>query len=193
MPASTLAPVMTDRATSPASSRRVYSFARGRADGTRDMRDVLGGKGANLAEMTNLGIPVPPGFTIACAACTEYLATGAEPAGLRDEVTRAVATLSEVTERSFGSPVAPLLVSVRSGAPVSMPGMMETILNLGLNDRTVLALAKASGNARFAYDSYRRFLQMFGEVVLGVPHDQFESLLKAKRLVSGATSDAELR
>src|SRR5215472_11663383 len=119
VPTSTLAPPMADRSASPASSRRVYSFARGRADGTRDMRDVLGGKGANLAEMTNLGIPVPPGFTIACSACTEYLATGAEPAGLRDEVGKAVAALSEVTERSFGSPETPLLVSVRSGAPVS--------------------------------------------------------------------------
>jgi pyruvate,orthophosphate dikinase len=182
---------MTERPTH-ASPRLVYQFARGHADGTRDMRDVLGGKGANLAEMTNLGIPVPPGFTIACTACIEYLASRTVPPTLSAEVAQAITALSGVTGKGFGSTEAPLLVSVRSGAPVSMPGMMETILNLGLNDRTVIGLARASGDARFAYDSYRRFLQMYGEVVLGVPHGQFESLLKAKRLVSGAVTDADL-
>ena len=156
------------------------------------MRDVLGGKGANLAEMTNLGVPVPPGFTIACQAGVDFLATGAAPGSLRDEVARALARLEEVTGKRFGDPRDPLLVSVRSGAPVSMPGMMETILNLGLNDRTVLGLARASGTARFAYDSYRRFLQMYGDVVLGVPLQQFESLLGTKRLMAGAATDAEL-
>jgi pyruvate,orthophosphate dikinase len=183
---------MTGRPSVGASPHLVYSFADGRADGNRDMRDVLGGKGANLAEMTNLGVPVPPGFTIACSACTHYLDTGHPPSTLADEVTRAVSALERVTGRGFGRPDDPLLVSVRSGSPVSMPGMMETILNLGLNDRTVLGLARASGDARFAYDSYRRFLQMYGDVVLGVPHELFESLLGAKRLVEGVTTDAEL-
>ncbi|HEX2780939.1 MAG TPA: pyruvate, phosphate dikinase [Gemmatimonadaceae bacterium] len=173
-------------------TQNVYFFGNGRAEGTKDMKAVLGGKGANLAEMTNLGVPVPPGFTIACSACIEYLKTGAAPAGLREDVSGNIARLEETCGRGFGDPRAPLLVSVRSGAPVSMPGMMETILNLGLNDRTVVGLAQQSGSARFAYDSYRRFIQMYGDVVLGVPSQQFEHLLSAKRLTSGASSDAEL-
>jgi pyruvate, orthophosphate dikinase len=182
---------MTDHADATA-SRLVYGFGNNRADGARDMRDVLGGKGANLAEMTNLGVPVPPGFTIACQAGIDFLSTGAAPAALRPAVDRALAHLESTTGKGFGDPANPLLVSVRSGAPVSMPGMMETILNLGLNDRTVVGLGRVSGDARFAYDSYRRFLQMYGDVVLGVPVRQFESLLTAKRIVSGAGSDAEL-
>ena len=170
----------------------VHFFGNGKADGTRAMRDVLGGKGANLAEMTNLGVPVPPGFTIATQCCIDYLRDRTIPASLRDEVTAAVRRLESVSKKGFGSETDPLLVSVRSGAPVSMPGMMETILNLGLNDRTVVALAKASGNARFAYDSYRRFLQMYGDVVLGVPLHKFESLLRAKRIMTGAETDAQL-
>ena len=173
-------------------SRLVYFFGDGKAEGTRDMKAVLGGKGANLAEMTNLGVPVPPGFTIACEVCVEYLRTGSYPPSLRDEVARNLAALEAATGRTLGDPRNPLLVSVRSGAPVSMPGMMETILNLGLNDRTVIGLARASGNARFAYDSYRRFIQMYGDVVLGVPIQQFEHLLKSKRLTSGVQTDAEL-
>ncbi|MFN2564496.1 MAG: pyruvate, phosphate dikinase [Gemmatimonadaceae bacterium] len=173
-------------------TKSVYFFAQGRAEGTKDMKAVLGGKGANLAEMTNLGVPVPPGFTIACSVCVEYLRTGTFPDVLRDEVATYMARLEEATDRGFGSATNPLLVSVRSGAPVSMPGMMETILNLGLNNVTVLALARQSENARFAYDSYRRFIQMYGDVVLGVPHHQFEHLLQAKRLVAGARADAEL-
>jgi len=172
--------------------RLVYAFGNGHADGTRDMKAILGGKGANLAEMTNLGVPVPPGFTIACSACTAYLAAGRPPDGLRDAVSRAMVGLEEASGKRFGDPGSPLLVSVRSGAPVSMPGMMETILNLGLNDTTVLGLARTSGNARFAYDSYRRFLQMYGDVVLSVPHHHFESLLRAKRIVAGVHTDAEL-
>src|SRR5690348_1394043 len=170
----------------------VYFFGNGRAEGTRDMRDVLGGKGANLAEMTNLGVPVPPGFTIACSACIDYLRNGARPPSLEDEVTAGLRRLEEATGRGFGDTNNPLLVSVRSGAPVSMPGMMETILNLGLNDRTVLALARQSGSARFAYDSYRRFIQMYADVVLGVPIQSFEHLLRAKRMTEGVETDAEL-
>ncbi|HEX8848067.1 MAG TPA: pyruvate, phosphate dikinase [Gemmatimonadaceae bacterium] len=173
-------------------TQKVYFFGNGKADGTKDMKAVLGGKGANLAEMTNLGVPVPPGFTIACSACVEYLADGTIADALREEVARNLERLEQTADRAFGDPRNPLLVSVRSGAPVSMPGMMETILNLGLNDRTVLGLAQQSGNARFAYDSYRRFIQMYGDVVLGVPIHQFEHLLKAKRMTSGVESDADL-
>jgi pyruvate, orthophosphate dikinase len=174
------------------SAKAVYFFGDGMAEGTRDMKAVLGGKGANLAEMTNLGVPVPPGFTIACALCNAYLRDQAIPDSLRHDVHEALRRLERVTGKGFGDANNPLLVSVRSGAPVSMPGMMETILNLGLNDRTVTGLARASGNPRFAYDSYRRFLQMYGDVVLGVPSSQFEHLLSAKRLTSGASSDAQL-
>jgi pyruvate,orthophosphate dikinase len=170
----------------------VYFFGNGRADGTREMKAVLGGKGANLAEMTNLGIPVPPGFTIASSACIQYLTGGGAPAGLREEVTSNLSRLEEVSGKRFGDSSNPLLVSVRSGAAVSMPGMMETVLNLGLNDETVEGLARLSGNPRFAWDAYRRFLQMYGDVVLGVPSSSFESLLTGKRLVSRVESDAEL-
>jgi pyruvate,orthophosphate dikinase len=173
-------------------TRLVYFFGNGKADGTREMKRVLGGKGANLAEMTNLGVPVPPGFTIACEVCVSYLRDGTYPDALRDEVARNVELLERATEKRFGDPDNPLLVSVRSGAPVSMPGMMETILNLGLNNVTVQGLAQKSGSARFAYDSFRRFLQMYGDVVLGVPIQDFESLLKGKRLLEGVASDAEL-
>ena len=170
----------------------VYFFGNGRAAGTREMKAILGGKGANLAEMTNIGVPVPPGFTLACSTCLTYLEAGRRPDGLEAEVAEHLARLEEVTGRGFGDAANPLLVSVRSGGPVSMPGMMETILNLGLNDRTVQGLAIQSGNARFAFDSYRRFLQMYGDVVLGVPAQQFEHLLKAKRLTAGVATDAEL-
>ena len=172
--------------------RLVYFFGNGKADGTREMKSVLGGKGANLAEMTNLGVPVPPGFTIACEVCVAYLKTGTYSSELRDEIARNVERLEQATGKRFGDPANPLLVSVRSGAPVSMPGMMETILNLGLNNVTVEGLAQQSGNARFAYDSYRRLLQMYGDVVLGVSIHDFESLLKSKRLLEGVTSDAAL-
>jgi pyruvate,orthophosphate dikinase len=173
-------------------TRLVYFFGNGKADGTREMKRVLGGKGANLAEMTNLGVPVPPGFTIACEACIAYLRDGTYPSSLRDEVARNLQELERCTGKQLGEPNNPLLVSVRSGSPVSMPGMMETILNLGLNDLTVQGLAQQSGNARFAYDSYRRFLQMYGDVVLGVSSHDFESLLRGKRLLEGVKTDAEL-
>jgi pyruvate,orthophosphate dikinase len=172
--------------------RLVYFFGNGKADGTREMKSVLGGKGANLAEMTNLGVPVPPGFTLACEVCIDYLRDGSISSGLRDEVARNLERLETATGKRLGDPSNPLLVSVRSGSPVSMPGMMETILNLGLNNISVQGLAQQSGSARFAYDSYRRFLQMYGDVVLGVSSQDFESLLKGKRLLEGVTTDAEL-
>jgi pyruvate, orthophosphate dikinase len=156
------------------------------------MKLVLGGKGANLAEMANLGLPVPPGFTLACPLSIAYLRDREVPPEVRQEVAKNVCRLEEITGKGLGDAKNPLLVSVRSGAPVSMPGMMETILNLGLNHLTVEGLAHQSGNARFAYDSYRRFIQMYGDVVLGVPHHQFEQLLHAKRLTTGAQNDGDL-
>ena len=173
-------------------TQSVFFFGDGRAEGTREWKDLLGGKGANLAEMTNLGIPVPPGFTISCPMCDAYLRDGKAPDGLREEVERAIGRLETVSGRRLGDPTNPLLVSVRSGARVSMPGMMETILNLGLNDETVAGLAKLSGNPRFAWDSYRRFLQMYGDVVLHAPSHHFEALLAAKRMVAGVKTDAEV-
>jgi pyruvate,orthophosphate dikinase len=173
-------------------AQSVFFFGKGKAEGTRSMKDVLGGKGANLAEMTNIGVPVPPGFTIACSECMSYLRDGKYSDRLRAEVEGNVARLEDVSGKKFGDPRNPLLVSVRSGGPVSMPGMMETILNLGLNDRTAEGLAKQSNNARFAYDSYRRFIQMYSDVVLGVPSSDFEHLLKARRMTTGASTDAEL-
>jgi len=173
-------------------AQSVFFFGNGKAEGTRDMTDVLGGKGANLAEMTNLGVPVPQGFTIACSECIEYLKTGKYSDKLRAEVEGNIARLEKATGKKLGDPRTPLLVSVRSGAPVSMPGMMETILNLGLNDRTVVGLSEQSTDARFAYDSYRRFIQMYSSVVLGVSGHDFEHLLKAKRMTAGASSDTDL-
>jgi pyruvate,orthophosphate dikinase len=173
-------------------SSLVYFFGNGKADGTREMKMELGGKGANLAEMTNLGVPVPPGFTIACSACIAYLKDRVVPDELRMEVAEKLERLEKTAGRRLGDDKDPLLVSVRSGAPVSMPGMMETILNLGLNDNSVAGLARQSGNARFAYDSYRRFIQMYGDVVLGVPGQEFEKLLSAKRREARVETDAEL-
>ena len=172
--------------------RMVFRFGRGQADGHRGMKETLGGKGANLAEMTQLGIPVPPGFTIATAACRRFLDTGTADAALREEVREAVAALEEDAGHRFGDPTDPLLVSVRSGAAVSMPGMMETILNLGLNDATTEGLARRTGSPRFAWDAYRRFLQMYGDVVLGVPAARFEQLLATKRLLHAADADGDL-
>ncbi|HEY3257967.1 MAG TPA: pyruvate, phosphate dikinase [Gemmatimonadaceae bacterium] len=173
-------------------AQSVFFFGNGAAEGTHAMKSVLGGKGAELAEMTNLGVAVPPGFTIACAECVAYLRDGKYSDRLRAEVDGNIARLEEAAGKRFGDPKNPLLVSVRSGSPVSMPGMMETILNLGLNDRTVLGLAKQSDNPRFAYDSYRRLIQMYSDVVLGVPAADFEHLLKAKRMTTGARTDADL-
>ena len=170
----------------------VYFFGRGHADGGREMKDLLGGKGANLAEMTGLGVPVPPGFTLTTETCRHYLISDELPDGARSEVDGALARLEKTTGKQFGGSTDPLLVSVRSGAAISMPGMMDTILNLGLNDTSVEGLARASGNERFAWDSYRRFLQMYGDVVLGVDHAAFESILSEARRAAGADTDDEI-
>jgi pyruvate,orthophosphate dikinase len=167
----------------------VYYFGRGRADGSREMKELLGGKGANLAEMTNLGVPVPPGFTLTTEACRHHLIAHELPEGTTAEVEEAIGRLEKSAGKQLGGASVPLLVSVRSGASISMPGMMYTILNLGLNDRSVEGLAKVSGDARFAWDSYRRFLQMYGDVVLGVDHHRFESILTDVRQSVGAETD----
>jgi len=174
------------------SKKYVYFFGGGKAEGSKDMKNLLGGKGANLHEMTNLGIPVPPGFTISTESCVHYFKTGRYPEGLKQQVEEAVKRLEELTGKKFGSTENPLLVSVRSGARVSMPGMMDTILNLGLNDDAVKGLAKRTGDERFAYDSYRRFIQMFSEIVMGIPHKVFEELLDKKKKEKGVNLDYEL-
>src|SRR5512141_58255 len=170
----------------------VYYFGGGHADGGKDDKLLLGGKGANLAEMARIGIPVPPGFTITTEVCKLYLRAGGYPEGLKEQVADAMARLQKDTDKVFGGAPYPLLVSVRSGAPASMPGMMDTILNLGLNDTTVQALAKAANNERFAYDSYRRFVQMYSDVVLLVSADRFEKLLEEKKDKRAVKADTEL-
>ena len=167
----------------------VYNFT----EGNKDLKDLLGGKGANLAEMTNLGLPVPPGFTITTEACRAYLRDGREPEGLQEEISRHLADLERAMGRRLGDPADPLLVSVRSGAKFSMPGMMETVLNIGLNDESVHGLAKqAGGNERFAWDSYRRLIQMFGKTVLGIDGDLFERAIDEVKRAKGTTSDLDL-
>jgi pyruvate, orthophosphate dikinase len=162
-------------------------------EGSKDQKFLLGGKGANLAEMTNLGLPVPPGFTITTEACKAYMAAGDRlPDGLMDEVADALAWLESKMDKRLGADDDPLLVSVRSGAPFSMPGMMDTVLNLGLNDRSVGGLAKQTNNERFAYDSYRRFVQMFGKIVLGIDGELFEDELEKLRHTRGVATDPEL-
>ena len=170
----------------------VYFFGSGRADGTATMKDILGGKGAGLAEMTNLGIPVPPGFTIAATLCNTYLETRQFPPWLRSQVETSLQRLEAAANRHFGGKDRPLLVSVRSGAPVSMPGMMETILNLGLNDATVEGLTRESGNAQFAWDSYRRFVQMYSTVVLDLAKAPFEAMLEARKHAAKVARDIDL-
>jgi pyruvate, orthophosphate dikinase len=168
--------------------KHVYDFA----EGSKEMKDLLGGKGANLAEMTNLGLPVPPGFTVTTQACTEYLRTGELPAGLQEEVDEHLAALEQAMGKRLGDADDPLLVSVRSGARFSMPGMMETVLNVGLNDRSVEGLARQSGDDRFAWDSYRRLLQMFGKTVLGIEGEALEAPFEAAKQARGVTSDLDL-
>ena len=174
-------------------SKWVYTFGNGQAEGDASMRNLLGGKGANLAEMNVVGLPVPPGFTVTTEVCTYYYANNKTyPADLKDQVKAAVAGVEKIMGKKFADAENPLLFSVRSGARVSMPGMMDTVLNLGLNDETVKALAKASGSERFAYDSYRRFLQMFSDVVLGADLDLYEEALENMKKSKGYKSDTDL-
>ncbi|MFH9858144.1 pyruvate, phosphate dikinase [Streptomyces sp. NPDC017202] len=175
-------------ATSVEAVKFVYDFT----EGNKNLKDLLGGKGANLAEMTNLGLPVPPGFTITTEACKVYLDSGEEPAALRDEVSAHLDALEEKMGKKLGQADDPLLVSVRSGAKFSMPGMMDTVLNIGLSDKSVQGLAKQAGDDRFAWDSYRRLIQMFGKTVLGVDGDLFEEALEAAKAAKKVTVDTEL-
>jgi pyruvate,orthophosphate dikinase len=174
-------------------SKYVYFFGGGKADGNKDMKDVLGGKGAGLAEMTNAGLPVPPGFTVSTAACNLFVERGGSlPPEIDGEIEAALGRLESLMGKRLGDPDDPLLVSVRSGAKFSMPGMMDTILNLGLNDRSLEGLKKKTGNGRFAKDSYRRFIQMYGNVVLGIDKDRFEHELAAVKKKHGARADVDL-
>jgi pyruvate,orthophosphate dikinase len=171
-----------------ATQKLVYDFT----EGNKSLKDLLGGKGANLAEMTNLGLPVPPGFTITTEACQVYLESGAEPAALRDEVSAHLEALESTMGKKLGQPDNPLLVSVRSGAKFSMPGMMDTVLNIGLSDASVAGLAAQAGDKRFAWDSYRRLIQMFGKTVMGVHGELFEEALEDAKRAKGAASDLDL-
>src|SRR5207253_1846808 len=177
----------------------IYSFGNGKAEGKATMRDLLGGKGAGLHEMTRVGIPVPPGFTITTDICTYFYAHQLHyPKGLEKEVVAALHGVEKILDRRFGDPENPLLVSVRSGARESMPGMMDTVLNLGLNDRTVQGLIRQTNNPRFAFDSYRRFVQMYADVVLGIKSkdqndaDPLEAILERKKDVRGVRFDTDL-
>src|SRR6185503_8363484 len=171
----------------------VYAFGDGKAEGQAGMKNLLGGKGANLAEMSNLGLPVPPGFSITTEVCTHYYANKETyPADLKDQVDAAIRQVGYLAHGNFGDPAKPLLVSVRSGARASMPGMMDTVLNLGLNAATTEGLAKLTGDARFAYDSYRRFIQMYSNVVLGVEHALFEEILDTQKEDKGVELDTDL-
>ncbi|MDR1900549.1 MAG: pyruvate, phosphate dikinase, partial [Treponema sp.] len=176
-----------------AKNKSVFFFGEGRAEGDAKMKELLGGKGANLAEMTNLGIPVPPGFTISTEVCAAYYDNRQKyPEGLKEEVLANLKRLEKVMGKRLGDPADPLLVSVRSGAAVSMPGMMDTILNLGINDRAVSGLTEKTGNPRFAWDAYRRFIQMYGDVVMSVPHEKFEEALTAVKKVRRIELDTAL-
>ena len=164
----------------------VYFFGKGKAEGNTKMKNLLGGKGANLAEMSSIGLPVPPGFTITTEVCKLYYENKRKyPQGLKEQVAQNLTKLEKATGKIFGDANNPLLVSVRSGAAVSMPGMMDTILNLGLNDKVVEGMVALTGNPRFVWDSYRRFIQMFGDVAMGVPHHAFEhELEEIKRAIA---------
>ncbi len=171
----------------------VYSFGAGSAEGNSELKSLLGGKGSNLAEMHNIGIPVPPGFTITTDVCNYFYENNhIYPSELKSQVEKSLVRIEKITNMKFGDNNNPLLLSVRSGARVSMPGMMDTVLNLGLNDKTVIALSKTSGDQRFSFDSYRRFIQMYGDVVLGIDSGEFEDILEEEKRVSGVYSDTEV-
>src|SRR5438445_1180424 len=175
------------------SRKYVYFFGSGKADGNRNMKDLRGGKGAGLAEMTNAGLPVPPGFTITTEACNDYFGAGEKlPDGLWDDVLAAVKDVEQETGKGFGDPANPLLVSVRSGAKFSMPGMMDTVLNLGLNEETLHGLIDLTGNERFGWDAYRRFIQMFGRIVMGVDAERFDHALEEAKRARKAEADTDL-
>ncbi|HYH92261.1 MAG TPA: PEP/pyruvate-binding domain-containing protein, partial [Candidatus Saccharimonadales bacterium] len=189
-----------------AAKRYIYAWGDGGAEGDAGMRDLLGGKGAGLAEMTKAGLPTPPGFTITTEACNDYFANGEQlPEGLWEDVLEAVRQVEASTGKGFGDPANPLLVSVRSGAKFSMPGMMDTVLNLGLNEATVQGLIALTGNDRFAWDAYRRFIAMFGRIVMDVQarvetgpdgtraeYNRFDDVLDEVKEARGATSDTDL-
>src|ERR1700728_1032413 len=180
-------------AKAPAPGKWVYAFGGGKAEARANMRNLLGGKGAGLAEMAHLGLPVPPGFTITTEVCTYFYDHGKSyPKDLKAQVEAALAEVGRITKRKFGEAENPLLWSVRSGARASMPGMMDTVLNLGLNDATVNALAEQAGDRRFAFDSYRRFITMYSDVVLGIEHHHFEEILDDHKDRNGYTLDTEL-
>src|SRR4051812_8347898 len=173
-----------------APKRYIYAWGEGAAEGNGGMKDLLGGKGAGLAEMTLAGLPTPPGFTITTEACNDYFANGERlPDGLWDDVLEAVKAVERETGKGFGDPKNPLLVSVRSGAKFSMPGMMDTVLNLGLNEETLNGLIALTGNERFGWDAYRRFIQMFGRIVLDVPGERFDDALDEVKERHGAKQD----
>src|SRR6202166_2335756 len=176
-----------------AKGKWVYAFGGGKAAGRASMRNLLGGKGAGLAEMAHLGLPVPPGFTITTEVCSYFYDNGKTyPKDLKAQVDTALAEVGRITKKKFGDAENPLLVSVRSGGRASMPGMMDTVLNLGLNDVTANALAKKSGDRRFALDSYRRFITMYSDVVLGIGHHHFEEILDDHKDRNGYTLDTDL-
>ena len=189
----TQTPTMPSARAHKAAKRYIYAFGGGHAEGDASMRGELGGKGAGLAEMTNAGLPVPPGFTITTEACNDYFAAGEKlPDGLWDDVLDAVKDVERETGKGFGNAANPLLVSVRSGAKFSMPGMMDTVLNLGLNEQTLQGLVALTGNERFGWDAYRRFIQMFGRIVMDVAGDEFEHALQQAKDARGVKQDTDL-
>src|SRR5689334_283346 len=177
-----------------ATKRYIYAWGEGGAEGNGGMKDLLGGKGAGLAEMTIAGLPTPPGFTITTEACNDYFAAGERlPDGLWDDVQEAMRDVERQSGKGFGDPANPLLVSVRSGAKFSMPGMMDTVLNLGLNEETLKGLIDLTGNPRFGWDAYRRFIQMFGRIVMDVKPDRFDEFLERRKAAIGvAAQDTDL-
>src|SRR5262245_36486735 len=185
---------MTGKAKPPKKSvKRVFFFGARKAEGKADMKDLLGGKGANLADMTNMGLPVPPGFTITTQTCADYNSAGGKlPSDLMPQVSANLKKIEKATGKSFGNVENPLLVACRSGAKVSMPGMMDTVLNIGLNDEVVQGLAKLTNNPRFAFDSYRRLINMYGDTVMWIDHEHFEHELSAVKSAKGVALDTDL-